>query len=362
MSKLRLPKGLFEKNNHIWYSVYNSKIGKTEKKTTKLAAIRANLNEAKLIRTNYLESLKENKVVIRPIKSNIILLRDAKLAYKTARGITGEQNHIDYAVKIAVSLFGNMDVSNITIEHGDLYNIHLRDYLSYSKNTIANYSKAMTSLFTFLLKRGKVSLLPFESTPGVKITPKAINSEDLTKIFNHLSTERKIKNRTIPPNLEAVKLLKLLLYTGLRIGEAVKAKWRDVDFELGTMTVGSIEEGFAKQRTQPDIMPLTFQAIEFLKSIYQGQSKTEKIVTYINRSPKFLERALFDIFGNSRYYTLHQFRKTFITNLVESGMRPERTMMFARHKKYQTTLDHYNERKLQEAITNANEVVKLFDV
>lgn len=110
-----------------------------------------------------------------------------------------------------------------------------------SKNAFGSYHK-LVGLNKRILKYG-VSLQLLEHNPALDvITPrkkqekktkiKFLDKQELKQFLSYLDT----LNQSDYKNLFNTVLYKLLLATGLRIGEAMALEWSDVDLENGLLT------------------------------------------------------------------------------------------------------------------------------
>ncbi|MBU1101994.1 MAG: site-specific integrase [Bacteroidetes bacterium] len=368
MSKVKLPKGLFARGNRIWFQAYNPLLGFTENKSSGLSLNRENIQAAKNKRQDYINSV--NNIEIVP-EWKFLRLDDAKELYKKKHELHGDHHHIDFAVKIVKQEIGNKLVQSYKLQDSDDFIFWMKNNgkegEGYSPNTISDYSKAMNSLFKFLRDRGYVDNIPFETVAGVKYAPKAIPMDDIAELFDYLLKRFVVKNyktkeptkQIRTPNYNGYRFLKTLLLTGLRTGEAIALRWEHIDFENNIITVVGNDGLGPKHRSEPDRLPILEEAKEHFLSFMQGTKPDDKVHPYLNKSPHFYKRTQMKLWEEHRY-TFHQFRKTFITNLVKSGLHPTQAMMYARHKNYQTTLDFYNEKQLEEAVVIGNEKIAKF--
>jgi integrase len=75
--------------------------------------------------------------------------------------------------------------------------------------------------------------------------------------------------------------LRLLLFTGLRTGELLKAKWPDVDFKEATLTVPVENQKVIKKhmaKARPFVVPLAPQAVALLQELKRLDAKERKRV------------------------------------------------------------------------------------
>jgi integrase len=130
---------------------------------------------------------------------------------------------------------------------------------------------------------------------------------------------------------------------GLRRGDLERLRWRDVDFEGGTIT---IRDGKAKRT---DSIPLHPQlAEEFLSirptSVVPNALATRRVFEAppTSRTCRLdFERAGIGPDAEGREADLHALRTTLGTRLARAGVTPQVAQRLMRHADYKTTLAHY---------------------
>lgn len=108
----------------------------------------------------------------------------------------------------------------------------IRKYLTYlyekkyTNKTISRYISSLRSLFKYLLKKGIIKNNPMTlvSNPKVeKKLPKFVPYKELEQILNIFDTNSPIASRN-------TLILELLYSTGIRVGELVNIKLKDIEF------------------------------------------------------------------------------------------------------------------------------------
>ena len=174
---------------------------------------------------------------------------------------------------------------------------------------------------------------------------------------------------------------RFILQTGLRTGELVGLKWKDIDFEEKTLkiersmeyryTTGAWRVGEPKSKSGYRTIPLTDEAIRILKS----QKAKNQNIKYIHdewAEQVFLCRkgepvknstydtALFKICdkANIKRFSMHVLRHTFATRCIEGGMLPKTLQKILGHSNIGITMNLYvhitEEEKLKEINMVAN--------
>jgi integrase len=116
---------------------------------------------------------------------------------------------------------------------------------------------------------------------------------------------------------DGADLLELLAYSGCRLGEATELRWKDVDFDRGTITVTGGEDG-TKNHEQRTI-PMTPALRGFLARL-KGEKRAEptSLVSEIKDAKKCLASACRKL--NLPHFTHHDLRHVFATTCIESGV------------------------------------------
>jgi integrase len=174
---------------------------------------------------------------------------------------------------------------------------------------------------------------------------------------------------------------RFILQTGLRTGELVGLKWKDIDFEEKILkiqrsmeyryTTGVWRVGEPKSKSGYRTVPLTDEAIRILKS----QREKNQNIKYIPNEwaeQVFLCRkgepvknstydtALFKICdkANIKRFSMHVLRHTFATRCIEGGMLPKTLQKILGHSNIGITMNLYvhitEEEKLKEINMVAN--------
>jgi len=124
-------------------------------------------------------------------------------------------------------------------------------------------------------------------------------------------------------------LVEFLAASGCRLGEAVSIRWRDVDFQRGTLTIGA--NGKTKNgeaRTVPLFPPLR----AFLEALRSRNADAEPDATLLP-----IKNAKVAITNACRrlglpVFSHHKFRHLFCTTALESGVPPHVIAAWAGHK------------------------------
>ena len=145
------------------------------------------------------------------------------------------------------------------------------------------------------------------------------------------------KNNLLYP-LEMACLFKLCLFAGMRLGDAVKIKWKNIDFE--TAYLDYIPEKTARtsgvKATVPILQPLQ-QALNKLSSIRgEREEVLPQVYDHYSRNPDYIKEKLLltlhAVTGDTRQegkaqsqrkralYGVHSLRHTFVTEGAKAGL------------------------------------------
>ncbi len=123
-------------------------------------------------------------------------------------------------------------------------------------------------------------------------------------------------------NRKHYQVIFLLLATGFRVSELLNLDFKDIDLKNNIISV----ENTKCDRT--DYFPIYPELREFL--LNEFPNRIGKLFDYKSRhSLNFFKRYLKD--AGFRHYSLHTLRKTFISRLVNSGLKIPDVMASARH-------------------------------
>lgn len=197
-----------------------------------------------------------------------------------------------------------------------------------SKETApASYNKEVGTLrcvLAFAVERGALSRNPATHLKCRKVGKPhiAVPSRDQ---FKALLAELRRDYRA----QGAGDLVEFLAASGCRLGEAVAVRWRDVDFQRGTLTIGADgETKNGESRTVPLFPPL--RAI--LETIRAGHpdAAPDALLLPIKSAKVAITNACRRL--GLPVFSHHKFRHLFCTTALESGVPPHVIAAWAGHK------------------------------
>lgn len=221
--------------------------------------------------------------------------------------------------------------------------LELKRAESYAPSTCNRMLAVLRSVFRLALQRGVISgrspcagVRPFP-VPGGR--ERFLGREEALRLFREL--ERQSCREAAP--------LKLLMLTGARKREILRARWRHIDFERGILTVPVSKSG------GPRHILLSGAALGVLRGL-RATAASEWI--FPSRNP---DRPISDIFGFWKALRcrlglgdvrIHDLRHTFASILVSSGQSLYVVQKLLGHKRPETTIRyaHLNDRPLRRAV------------
>lgn len=230
---------------------------------------------------------------------------------------------------------------------------HLRDYLNYIRQTysyisssIANKINILHHFFRFLHNSGYISTNPaiLIRPPRKKVKiPKVLNEIELEKLLkapDH-NTDTRFKKYALRDKL----IFTMFAYTGLRRTELINLNWNDINLGNKYLIVRK-----SKNKSQR-IIPLHDRVIELLDKYLSERLPLKNNALFIGRTGQRIHhnslKNLFDryikISGLSgKGYTIHTFRHSFATHLVEAGVDLFKVQKLLGHASLDTTKIYIN--------------------
>lgn len=147
---------------------------------------------------------------------------------------------------------------------------------------------------------------------------------------------------------QTVRIVLILIYSGMRIGELFSMEWDNVHLEEDYM-VGGEKTDAGRDR----IIPLHPKVRPYIKELYEKGSSGMKLVSGTTRNKDASN------FRNREFYPMlerlglqkrkvHATRKTFATLAVRAGVKPEALQAILGHASYEVTTKYYVDEKRLE--------------
>ena len=283
------------------------------------------------------------------------------------------RNYRAYLDRILLPKFGKMKVAAITPEHvaGLLRDLEKRGL---SAATITDYTKPLSGTLAFALRRGLIatnpcSVLTRDDRPQPKPKqPVHVWSDDEMDALIEAS-ERLAK---LPQaRYDYSPVLRLALFTGLRLGELLGLQWKDIDLHEGELHVRRQwtrlgEYALTKSNAGVRRVPLSADVVTFLTALkltspfsgdddpvfasMSGKPLGHRNVTRRGSEPAIKEAGIEGV-------SIHDLRHAFASRMISRGVELVTLASLMGHEDARITLSRYahvyDNRRTDEAVRQA---------
>ncbi len=278
-----------------------------------------------------------------------------RIALSTAKGYTASLNR-------AIKYFGNTPIGQVTSQH---INNFIWDFAQTGKSykTVANQKLVLHLIFRHAIIRGDI-----KNNPVSEITvPK-----NLPKSERELPTEKEINIVINSVDKPFGLFYYMILFTGLRRGEALALKYQDIDKEKGVIHVSkslyhdsnkAVIKSPKTKKAQRDI-----DLLDCLKKVLPDQNSG---IVFANHNNQWLSFSQYRSFLK-RYQketglriTPHQLRHAYATMLYEAGIADKDAQELLGHAQISTTKDiytHISKRQKEKTAQRLNDYVNNLDL
>lgn len=279
-------------------------------------------------------------------KVTIQLLADEYFALKESTKAKGvDLGRYDKYLKTA---FGNKSPEEIVKLDTDRLRVKLQKKLS--AQTVKHILALLKRIVNFGSDRGICGGLSFKITmPRVdNIKTEDLTKEQLQRLFEVIETTE---------YQTAARMMKLVLFTGMRRGELFKLQWRDVDFNRGFIHIREPKGGKSQE------IPLTSNARAVLESI--PQKDDNYVFPARGGGPRKDANKAFNAIKTAAglpkdFRPMHGLRHVYATILASSGDIDMLTLQkLLTHKDQRMTQRyiHYREEALKKAGNKADDIM-----
>jgi site-specific recombinase XerD len=249
-------------------------------------------------------------------KVSDVSIRGYKSAFELFEKIMPEVIYPDNITKNGmVDFFKKLDTRKRIVGKG-------REKIGVKKSTVATYWSKLNSFFTWLKKNEHINYNPLKEMEYPRVDyldRKFLQKKQVERIFNALDFVIHWKNDFI--RKRNILMFTILLTCGLRKGELLGLKNRDIDLERRYLTIRAETSKSRMQR----VLPLNTLAISKIKDYFNDKRKmgvdSEYLFVSDDRSSglgydgiKHLVEKVKEVSGIN--FHLHQFRHTFAVNLL----------------------------------------------
>lgn len=220
--------------------------------------------------------------------------------------------------------------------------------------TINDYLVNVKSFCKAMVKYDLMMKNPFDIVdclPEEKPKPDYYSDDEIIKFFN----------QTMHTSYKDVFLT--LLCTGMRIGELVNLKWKNIELDRELISIYKTNEFSPKTKNSIRKIPISFDVSQILKRLMDQPNHPDD---YVFKSPKGCKlnprRVLEKIkevgvkSGIKSRLTVHKFRHTFATNIVLKGYSIYKVKSLLGHSSVQQTEVYASQEseKLKEEVNSVS--------
>ena len=279
--------------------------------------------------------------------------------------------------KNITAYFKGCVLNNITSLSVQKFLTYLRTERGYSPQYVQHHYRALKMIFDFAVNQGIVQGNPMSGVAKPRLERKKVDAMtvDETKVFL-------IALEKCPLDFHC--LLYLLITTGIRRGELVGLKWRDIDFERSTLSIErnvvytsrngivvSTPKTSAGYRTIP-LLGSTLRLMQQLRDIQETHVPApllpdgfifpgkEGILSprdpdaVTRRIKRFMERI------GLPSYSPHDLRHSCATLLLNAGADVKSVQQILGHTKASTTLDFYVKSDIKQMAAATDKMAQVF--
>lgn len=214
-------------------------------------------------------------------------------------------------VKELDKTFGKLAVSEITTRHCEDWMVSRGTGIAAS--TFNKDALVLKAILDHAQRDGLILDNPARVVKRRKVIDKKIvipTREEYTKLLEEIA---KLDARA----RDSAKLVQLLALSGMRLGEATRIVWREVDFEKGQFTVSAGEVGTKNGETRiVPLFPSLRRFLEVIRPNCAGHDR-ERIVG-IDSTKSAMQSAC--VAGSLPRFTHHSLRHFFVSNAIEVGV------------------------------------------
>lgn len=231
----------------------------------------------------------------------------------------------------------NIDLYNISYEDINSYMVYLKD-CEFSNGYINNLLKTVRCLYRYLTESGQSDISCLQTTEKFKLLAEDKRIKDfLTKkeldelIGSAITVFRRIK----PYKVKA--LLYFLFYTGIRRGELINLKRKDIFLQEGK----AIIRAPTKNKMERYVF-FPQKVSKLLRRYFYFEEEEINAFNVTIRKLKTLIKNLNTLLPKGRHLTLHMLRHSFANMLASNGISVRVAQKILGHKNMNSTLIYYD--------------------
>ena len=302
---------LFQRENGIWYVEFGRGKKKSLRTRNKAEAVRL-FNKLK---REYLAG----KLIILKEGRKVLLSEFIQEYLDWAKNNRSEETYTKarHVLNRFKEVVGDVHLKSLTKRHLDEYVSRLLES-GLSKVTVNVHIRTLKAAFSKAVEWEYVKENPFKGYKLLKVQqkpPRFLLPDEIKRIESVIDRE------------EWLFAFRVLVYTGMRIGEAVRLTWKDIDLERGIITVRK------SKNFQSRVIPIH----PTLKSEFEKRyPAVGKVIGYCR---DHIEHKLKKYFRKAGFPELrvHDLRHTFASLMVMAGVDLKTVQELLGHTSYKTT-------------------------
>lgn len=221
-----------------------------------------------------------------------------------------------------------------------------------SSNTIRSYIKAVQIMLKYAEREEIVTKVPALEQPSAEKRNIRIYSEaELDMIEDYLQKMDEFK----PEVRNRYRCHMMLRYLGLRAGEVWSLRLENIDMYEDVVTLKPVKElGWKPKKGKEAQLPIVGKLKTFLLEDLKNRDPKEKYYldkgdghTYtvdVSTLNTIMHRVMVRLGLGDTAKTLHGYRASAITHMLEAGVAPHEVQAVARHEDLKTTLGYLHQR------------------
>ncbi|OMH39840.1 tyrosine-type recombinase/integrase [Desulfurobacterium indicum] len=323
---IKVSMRLFQRENGIWYVEF----GRAKKKSLRTR----NRAEAVRIFNKLKREYLAGRLIVLKEGIKVPLSQFVQEYLEWTKNNRSEETYTKarHVLNRLREVVGDIYIQNFTKRHMDEYVNHLLEY-GLSKVTVNVHIRTIKAALSKAVEWEYLKENPLRGYKQLKVQqkpPRFLLPEQIKKVEEVIDKE------------EWLFIFRFLVYTGIRIGEAIKINWKDVDLERGVITVRK------SKNFQSRVIPIHPNLKQELLNRYPAVGK---VIPY---SRDYIEHKLKEYFKKAGLPELrvHDLRHTFASLMVMAGVDLKTVQELLGHTSYKTTeiYAHLAPAHLQEAI------------
>lgn len=300
--------------------------GKTKRASVKLEKnTKQAVNKARLKLMDKIESNLDTSILYDDISFEELYEEFKKIRFPLLK--SGTQRNYEYMFKrITQFLDKNTIISNITTRQLNLIFVNLNNDIALG--TMKGFKTKLQAIFEYAVDNKML-----KENPVNKVTLSSnVPSKGKTNFLENKEIKEVLKLVYETNYLERAFLTEFLIFTGVRIGEALNLTWDKVDFRNRTIEIS----GDLKTENSKRIINFSNNIKEILEYLYNNRKN--ELVFNINKGTyaQFLNKINY-----KKHLHPHLFRHTHISMLAESGVNVKAIMKRVGHADSKITLEIY---------------------